>query len=184
MTNRLTATQLLVPVLLVAGVAGYFLSDRGAATATAPQADVVSPATEAPSASPAAALPPGHPAVPGAGPHGKAAGAMPGVPVTDNAGPPAITWTAPASWKSVANPSPMRLATLKVNDTTEVSVARAGGTLDANVQRWTGQFEAGAKVERTDKTVRGLKVTVVRIGGTFLGGGMGAKERERQDSWA
>lgn len=193
MTNRLTATQLIVPVLLAAGVAGYFLSDRGSAPPSASAADVaVAPVASAEPASsvPAAALPPGHPAVGatpphgkgphGAGPHGGMQGGATGV--VDDA--PSIAWTVPAEWKTVANPSPMRVATFKASDTMEVSVARAGGTVDANIQRWKTQFDGAPAVERSDKTVHGLKVTVVHIGGVFLGTGMNSKEPERHERWA
>jgi hypothetical protein len=96
--------------------------------------------------------------------------------------PAAITWTVPAAWKAVANPSPMRLATIKVSDTMELSVARAGGTVDANVARWGTQFDGAPKIDRTTKSVSGFTVTVVRIGGTFLGMGMG-KAPEHHDGW-
>jgi len=106
------------------------------------------------------------------------------MPNGDNQQPPAITWTAPAAWQTQQNPSPMRLATYKVGDGSELSVARVGGSVDANVQRWTAQFDGSPKADQTQKQVHGLKVTVVRIAGTFLGGGMNAAAPEKHDGWA
>jgi hypothetical protein len=63
----------------------------------------------------------------------------------------------------------MRLATYRASEGVEISVVRAGGTVDANIERWMGQFDAGAKVDRRRKTVHGLEVTLVRIAGTFAG---------------
>ena len=55
-----------------------------------------------------------------------------------------------------------------------MSVARAGGTPEANIQRWLAQFDSAGKDTRTEKTVRGLHATIVEVGGTYAGmGGMG-----------
>jgi hypothetical protein len=114
-----------------------------------------------------------------AGHGGAAGGAMPGA---DSQGA-AIDWTAPSAWQVLPNPNPMRLATYKVGDA-ELTVARAGGTVDANVQRWVGQFDGSPKADRAEKQVSGLKVTVVHIAGSFLGGGMGGAAPEKKDGWA
>jgi hypothetical protein len=90
----------------------------------------------------------------------------------------AITWTVPARWTVAPNPNPMRLATYRVpavqNDAegAEATVARAGGTPEANIQRWLGQFDDAGQDTRVDKTVRGLKITVVEVNGTYTGGAM------------
>lgn len=117
------------------------------------------------------ALPPNHPPVNGdmgADPHGAASLA----PLAGDGGaPPAaeedaegrLTWTAPATWKAAENPSPMRLATFRVGADAELSVSRAGGSVDANAERWAGQLGATAKVARSVRTVRGLKVNVVDV---------------------
>lgn len=96
----------------------------------------------------------------------------------DEAG--AIVWAAPAAWPEAPNPSVMRLATYRVPhakgdaDDAELSVARAGGADQANIDRWMGQFtqQAGAP-RRADRTAGGLRVAVVSIEGTYEGG-MGA----------
>jgi hypothetical protein len=72
----------------------------------------------------------------------------------------------------------MRLATYGVPrakgdvDDAEVSVMRAGGTTDANIERWLGQFTDAGKDVREVNRVAGLTVTVVTVAGTYVGGGM------------
>ena len=176
MAIRLSPT-LLFPAVLAAAVAAFLVTDKTPSAAATPTAD---PA--AANAAPEQALPPNHPAIPGMTGHGPHGGGS-AIPNADNQQPQAISWTAPAGWQTAPNPSPMRLATYKV-DGAEVSVARAGGTVDANVQRWTAQFDGSPTVDRSEKQVNGLKVTVVRIAGTFLGGGMNAATPEKHDGMA
>jgi hypothetical protein len=94
-----------------------------------------------------------------------------------------IAWDVPSAWKTVPNASAMRKATYRVTkaagdpDDAEMTVMQAGGSVDANVERWAGQFEAkeGApapKATREERTMGLLKVTVVELAGTFNGGGM------------
>jgi hypothetical protein len=116
-------------------------------------------------------LPPGHPPMdPNAQQPGQAA--MP--PVDDAA---TITWKTPSTWSSMPNPSSMRLATFRVprasgaTEDADLAVTRAGGSTDANITRWIGQFSDHDKETRTEKTVHGLKVTVVEVSGTYLAGG-------------
>jgi hypothetical protein len=57
--------------------------------------------------------------------------------------------------------------------------AGQGGSVDANLERWTGQMQTPdgkpskdkAKTENT--TVNGMKVTLLDVGGTYAGGDMG-----------
>lgn len=103
-----------------------------------------------------------------------------------------ITWEAPASWQKAENPSPMRKATYKIPhaegdpEDAELSVSQAGGTVDMNVSRWSGQFDhATATVKRSEKTVNSLKVTVVEIHGKYNGSGMpGAPAPGPKDNYA
>lgn len=85
---------------------------------------------------------------------------------------PSIGWTVPPAWQTAPNPNAVRIATYHPSASTEVSVSRAGGTTEANIQRWIGQFDDAGKDTRTEKTVRGMKVEVVEVGGTYLGSGM------------
>jgi hypothetical protein len=117
---------------------------------------------------PHATLPPNHPIIGnGASPHGSMAGSL---SATDE--PPAIAWTVPTDWTALPNPSPMRVATYRVGAKGEMAVARAGGSTDANIQRWIGQFDEPAQVQRSTKTVRGLAIELVEINGAYAGGGM------------
>ncbi len=130
-------------------------------------------------------LPPNHPAINGG--MGQAMGQAPqdnvhggmgsmGNMAPDESEPPALTWKAPASWASAPNPNPMRVATYKIphaaadKEDTELVVARAGGDVSTNVARWASQFDGSPAPAQTNKTVHGLKVTVVQIEGTFQGG--------------
>jgi hypothetical protein len=55
-----------------------------------------------------------------------------------------------------------------------MSIARAGGSIDANIERWLGQFDQAGKDTRVEKTVKGMKVTIVEVSGTYTGGMSGA----------
>jgi hypothetical protein len=182
-------SKLLVPAVVAAAVAAYFVADHGPAPTSSP-APAVSADPPAPGPVPSTAgLPPNHPPVQGmpgtddmTHPHGGGMGPMGAAPGGDNQPGPSIKWTAPEGWAAQDSRSPMRLATYKVGDGAELSVVRAGGSTDANVKRWAGQFDGEPKVARTNKQVNGLPVTVVRIDGTFLGGGMGGPP-ERHDGY-
>jgi len=88
-----------------------------------------------------------------------------------------IVWDAPAAWEKVANPSAMRKATYRIPkaagdaENPELSVIVAGGSSASNIERWVGQFSAGASVDKKERTVSDINVTVVEIKGTY-GGGM------------
>jgi hypothetical protein len=97
-----------------------------------------------------------------------------------------LSWATPSTWKADA-PRPMRVGTYKIpaakGDTDEAECAvfyfgeGQGGSVDANVQRWTAQFE-GAKAPATKKEkVGGFDMTTLELDGTYTGGGgpMGPK---------
>lgn len=107
--------------------------------------------------------------------------------------PSEVVYEAPAGWQKVENPNPMRKATFKIprvegdTEDAELAVSQAGGTVDANVQRWAGQFERGKDdpVARKQVKVGDLDVTVVELHGTFAGGGMpGAAPAGSKPNWA
>jgi hypothetical protein len=95
-----------------------------------------------------------------------------------------LKWTPPAGWKSAGTTS-MRAATYPVSpaagdkDGAECVVyffgAGQGGTVQANMDRWQGQFKAPggkpapAKVNKT--TVHGLPVTTIDVSGEYSGMG-------------
>lgn len=113
------------------------------------------------------ALPPGHPPVdPGSAPPPAAA------PDTT------LAWKVPPRWQTAANPSSMRLATYKVphaagdDADADVSVTQAGGTVEANIDRWIGQFgpEAKKTAKQSTRKIAGFEVTVVEVEGAYNGG--------------
>src|SRR5688500_10189400 len=93
-----------------------------------------------------------------------------------------LTFTAPAGWKARAAASSMRVAEFVVPKVAkdpedgEVIVyffGGSGGSVEANIQRWLGQFQqpSGAKAAdgaRSTFTVGPLKVTLVDVRGTYV----------------
>ena len=91
-----------------------------------------------------------------------------------------VHWTVPPSWKSEAQ-RPMRLATYTVAPGAECGVyffgAGQGGSVDANLDRWIGQFlqadgkpsKAAAKIAK--RAIRGWLVTTVDVAGAYTGMG-------------
>ncbi len=91
-----------------------------------------------------------------------------------------IQWTMPATWKPEAQ-RPMRLATYKTEPGGECGVyyfgSGQGGSVDANLDRWVGQFEqadgkpskAAAKIAK--QTIHGWQVTTVDVSGAYTGMG-------------
>jgi hypothetical protein len=43
-----------------------------------------------------------------------------------------------------------------------------GGSIDANVKRWIGQFEGGGPPKTGKRTINGLQVTAIDLAGTYL----------------
>jgi hypothetical protein len=90
-----------------------------------------------------------------------------------------VRWTVPARWTAGAG-SAMRVATYvlpagKGADAGECAVfffdSGQGGSVEANVERWTKQFEGAPKGERTTSPVAGMRVTRVQVAGTYLAPG-------------
>ena len=88
-----------------------------------------------------------------------------------------LTWGVSARWAQAPD-RPMRIATYTVpaaeGDTegAECSVSYfgpdQGGVVDANIDRWVGQFEPTDGPHKSTKDVSGMTVTLVKIGGTYL----------------
>lgn len=192
------APVLLTTALLGAGVFAFVRMDPGAPAissepppaAAAGNDQSGAPATNAPGAAGSMQMPPNHPPVAGMAGHGMhgMGSAAPGMggpaPAPE---PAAITWKAPDVWKTAPNPNPMRIATMHVPaaggapDEAELAVSRAGGSIEANVSRWRGQFEEPSADQREEKTVSGFKVTIVTLGGTYTGAMTGTPESHQ--SW-
>ena len=87
-----------------------------------------------------------------------------------------LKWTAPAGWVSKGS-APMRAATYTVQDAECVVYffgPGQGGSVDANITRWKGQFTlngqpAPAKV--STRTVHELRVTALDARGTYIATG-------------
>jgi hypothetical protein len=94
----------------------------------------------------------------------------------------ALQFTAPSSWTPRPSASSMRVAEFAVpraaGDPEDAEVVifyfgGSGGSVDANIERWVGQFRAanGGPVptpSRTSSTIGGLKVTAIDVSGTYV----------------
>ncbi len=87
-----------------------------------------------------------------------------------------IHWTAPSSWKELPARQ-MRVATYSVSGSQGTDPAECavfyfgrgeGGDVEANIGRWVSQFEHPGEALRSVKTVDGMNVTLVKVGGTYL----------------
>lgn len=106
-----------------------------------------------------------------------AAPPRPAAPRTDAAG--GIEWKVPARWTAGAG-SAMRVVTYAIPAAKAAEPAECavfffgpgqGGSVDANVERWSRQFEGTPKADRTAAPVAGLRVTRVQLAGTYLAPG-------------
>ncbi len=90
----------------------------------------------------------------------------------------ASAWTVPSRWESKPA-SGMRAATYLIpaasgdSEGAECAVFKnIGGGVQANIDRWVGQFEKTADAPKQKKeTINGFPVTTVDLTGTFKGGG-------------
>lgn len=97
-----------------------------------------------------------------------------------------LKWAAPSNWKNDGTTRPMRAATYAVpatagdKDAGECVVyyfgKGQGGGVEANLQRWTGQFKdaSGQPVKNAvtkKKTVHGMPVTTIDVNGSYSGMG-------------
>ena len=95
-----------------------------------------------------------------------------------------LKWTAPAAWTS-KGAAPMRAGTYTVADAECVVYffgQGQGGTVDANMARWSGQFTGADGKPSTAKvtklTVHGLPVTRMDISGIYVATGGAAKTQQ------
>ena len=89
-----------------------------------------------------------------------------------------LKWAAPAGWTSKGS-TQMRAATYETGDAECVVYffgQGQGGTVEANLARWGGQFTINgqpAPAKTAKKTVHGLNVTTMDVTGTYVAtGGM------------
>jgi hypothetical protein len=90
-----------------------------------------------------------------------------------------IRWSVPARW-SEGPGSALRAASYTVPPAAGQAAGECavfffgpgqGGSADANVERWSKQFEGTPRPQRTDAVVAGLRVTRVRLAGIYLAPG-------------
>ena len=88
-----------------------------------------------------------------------------------------LTFTKPAAWTNRAAASSMRVAEFVIPKVAgdaedgELIVYYFGGTggsVEANLQRWTSQFQSKNAPSRTTATVNGLKLTTLDVTGTYI----------------
>src|SRR5436190_11665660 len=88
-----------------------------------------------------------------------------------------LTFTKPAAWTERAPASSMRVAEFVVPRVSgdpedgELIVyyfGGSGGSVEANLQRWTSQFESAKNPIRTSAVVNGLTLTSLDVSGTYV----------------
>ncbi|MDB4975559.1 MAG: hypothetical protein JWN48_3900 [Myxococcaceae bacterium] len=121
-----------------------------------------------------------NPHAPSADPH--AGLVQPTAPVpTEPAKAGGLTWSAPDAFIRRAPKSSMRVAEYGLKGTPQAELgvfyfgADQGGTVEANMTRWVGQFTqadgSATKPKRSEREIQGVKVSLVEASGMF-GGGM------------
>ena len=116
-------------------------------------------------------------------------GAQASAPATGAATAGGVTWTVPDPWAPGPG-SAMRVATYDVPGAKNAEAGQCavfyfgrgqGGAVEANVQRWAGQFKEKPTPKDERRTVAGVPVTVVAIEGTYMnpGGGMMQSQGEK-----
>jgi hypothetical protein len=102
------------------------------------------------------------------------------------------SFTLPAAWKKGEPSNAMRKYQADVpksgddKENAEFVVSKAGGGVDANIKRWSGQFggESALKSKYEVKTAAGITATVAELEGSYaamtMGGPQPAKENYKQ----
>jgi len=92
-----------------------------------------------------------------------------------------LKWTAPAGWTSQGS-APFRVVTWKVQDAECIVYffgEGQGGSVQANLDRWQGQFSQNGKsadAKITKRTVHGVAMTTIDLAGTWTATGGQVKE--------
>jgi hypothetical protein len=111
-----------------------------------------------------------------------AGGALPGgggMPSAE-AADPGLAWEAPKRW-ALEPPRPMRVATYSIPAARGDSAGAVcavyyfgpgqGGSVDANIERWIGEFENPSVPLRATREVRGVPIARIEVAGTYLSHG-------------
>jgi hypothetical protein len=106
--------------------------------------------------------------------------APPASTATGQASAGGLSWVAPAKFVARTPKSSMRVAEygLQTDPTSELGVfyfgADQGGSVDANMTRWVGQFRhadgSETQAKRSKRNVNGIDVELVEAQGTYSGG--------------
>jgi hypothetical protein len=100
------------------------------------------------------------------------------------AGTPGVDWTEPERWTREA-PSGVRLATYQIpakdgGDAAQCAVyyfgQGQGGGVEANIERWIGEFQDPPPADRSTLQVNGMSVHRVEVSGTYFAHAMGSSD--------
>jgi hypothetical protein len=96
-------------------------------------------------------------------------------PSSSSSRPGEVAYDAPRSWTGTKARPNIKAAygVPKADGDTEdgeLTVSQVGGSVDQNLQRWAQQLDKQpGDVKRSERTVNGLKITIVEIHGTYGG---------------
>ncbi len=138
---------------------------------------------------------------PSAPPPGDASGGMPPAgaqgqapaPMVESGTNPGLAWTPPSGWTD-QGPSTMRLATYVFHGPNQTEAQCAvyyfgpgqGGTVDANLARWQGEFKNARSPSRGHLTANGVSIERIGLSGTYMAhvGMMGQGTSSENPNWA
>lgn len=185
--------RMLAMVLVLTGVAALCLTGCGRKDSRPAAADPDVASAHGGSATPGSNAAPDAPGtMPGGGmggAQGMGGGPPAGTTPTSAAG---LAWSAPAEW-SLEPARAMRVATYRIapvgGDAEPATCAvyyfgeGQGGGVDANLERWIGQFEPAKESKRSTRTVNGVPVSLADASGTYTahGGSMTQPQGDRPD---
>ncbi|MGY8639701.1 MAG: hypothetical protein ACKVJU_01260 [Verrucomicrobiales bacterium] len=101
-----------------------------------------------------------------------------------------LTFTFGKPWQKMKPASSMRAGQLKYDNEGDLADVEAvffhfgpnSGSVDANLQRWKGQFQGEVESKTEEKDHNGTKVTYFTATGTFMDGGFG-QAKTAKDDW-
>lgn len=82
-----------------------------------------------------------------------------------------MKFAVPAAFEVQPPASPMRLAQMRLPGAAGdglLTISQAGGSVEANIARWQGQFDGTPTLEKSTSSPNGLAVTTVVLSGTYL----------------
>ena len=172
----------IVAVLIIAYVAWTRNTQKPAPGVMPQQTQSQAPGEATAPPGDASAMPPSGAATPEAQP-----------PVIQTATNPGLAWKVPGGWTDQGATS-MRLATYVFHgaNNTEAQCAvyyfgpGQGGTVEANLARWQGEFKDAKSPQRSQLTANGIAVERVSLTGTYMAhvGMMGSGTSTESPNWA